>query len=79
MRSLIIVKIFTLFNLTLNLFAQESTNTNNLSTEKISIPFLEEYNIKKDPEKYFDSVYKFINENPESKYIPRICYDLLLF
>jgi len=78
MRSLIIVKIFTLFNLTLNLFAQESTNTNNLSTEKISIPFLEEYNIKKDPGKYFDSVYKFINENPESKYIPRICYDFYL-
>ena len=78
MKSLIIVKILTLFKLTLNLIAQESTNTKNLPTEKISIPFLEEFNIKKDPGKYFDSVYKFINENPESKYIPRICYDFYL-
>ena len=79
MRSLFIVKILMLFNLVLNLFAQDSINTNNLTLEKkISIPLLEEYNVEIDPGKYFDSVYKFISENPESKYIPRICYDFYL-
>ena len=61
MRSLFIVKILMLFNLVLNLFAQDSINTNKLSLEKeISIPLLEEYNVKTDPGKYFASVYQSI-------------------
>ena len=77
MKSLFIIKILVVLNLGFNLFAQESTNTNNL-TENIKIPFLENYDIKKDSKQYFDSVNQFIFENPESKYIPRLCYDFYL-
>ncbi|MED5453491.1 MAG: hypothetical protein VX961_03075, partial [Verrucomicrobiota bacterium] len=78
MKSLFITAIVVALNFGCNAFAQESLNTDDLSAKNINFPFLEDYDIKKEPNKYFDLVYEFIAENPESKFIPRICYDFYL-
>ena len=78
MKSLFITAIVVALNFGCNAFAQESLNTDDLSAKNINIPFLEDYDMKKEPNKYFDLVYEFIAENPESKFIPRICYDFYL-
>ena len=78
MKSLFITAIVVALNFGFNALAQESLNTDDLSAKNINIPFLEDYDIKKEPNKYFDLVYEFIAENPESKFIPRICYDFYL-
>ena len=78
MKSLFITAIVVALNFGCDALAQESLNTDDLSAKNINIPFLEDYDIKKEPNKYFDLVYEFIAENPESKFIPRICYDFYL-
>ena len=46
--------------------------------EEIKIPLVENYDIKTQANKFALDVRQFIQENPDSKFIPRLCYDLHL-
>ena len=46
--------------------------------EEIEIPLIENYDIKIEANKFASDVRQFIEENPDSKFIPRLCYDLHL-
>ena len=46
--------------------------------EEIEIPLIENYDIKIQANEFALDVRQFIQENPDSKFIPRLCYDLHL-
>lgn len=46
--------------------------------EDIKIPLIENYDIKIEANKFASDAQQFINENPNSKFIPRLWYDLHL-
>ena len=46
--------------------------------EEIKIPLIENYDIKIEANKFASDAHQFINENPNSKFIPRLWYDLHL-
>ena len=46
--------------------------------EEFEIPLIENYDIKIEANKFALDVRQFIEENPDSKFIPRLCYDLHL-
>lgn len=51
---------------------------NPASAEDIRIPLLEDYDIKERAEDYAVDVHRFIRDNPDSKFIPRLCHDFYL-
>lgn len=46
--------------------------------KEFEIPLIENYDIKIEASKFALDVRQFIEENPDSKFIPRLCYDLHL-